>query len=181
MFRYTVFFGVILGMAGGIPALYQSHKTEINTLIGLQNTIKTPTVAHTQSAERRVKHDLGRVVRIPMDHYGHFNAKFKMNGRLIPALVDTGATYIAINRSTARRIGVKIKAGDFKYTVNTANGRAPAATAHINEVAIGKIRVRNVPVLIMHDKALNSTLLGMSFLKQLKSFTIVDRELVLEQ
>ena len=39
---------------------------------------------------------------------GHFVGDFRFNGRRIEALVDTGATAVALNLSTARRIGVPV-------------------------------------------------------------------------
>lgn len=180
MIKHAAFFGIILGLASGLPALYQANKTEIKAAFNSSSAPK-PTGPITISSAKRVQHDIGRIVRIPMDARGHFNADFKMNGRRVPVLVDTGATLIAINQSTARRIGMKIGSDDFKYDVDTANGRTKAAAAYIDEVSIGKIYVRNVPALIMRDKALGSTLLGMSFLKELSNFQISDRELILEQ
>ena len=42
--------------------------------------------------------------RIDMNAQGHFIAQFRMNGRPVEAMVDTGATMVAINRSMARRL-----------------------------------------------------------------------------
>ena len=181
MLKQAAFFGIVLGMAGGIPAMYQSHKTQIQAILGYDSSPKAQNVSVAKNNGLRVKHDVGRVVRIPMDARGHFNADFKMNGRRVHVLIDTGATLIAINQSTARRIGLKIKATDFKYEVDTANGKTKAAAGYIDEVSVGKIRVKNVPALVMSDKALSGTLLGMSFLKELDSFQVADRELVLKQ
>ncbi len=69
----------------------------------------------------------GRSTRIAADERGHFIAKARLNGRPVDVLVDTGATLVAINESTARRIGLKLSAADFKYKVNTANGQTMAA------------------------------------------------------
>lgn len=180
MIKHAAFFGIVLGLAAGTPAFYQANKEQIKAVFSSNEAPKVYSQTLPASA-KRVRYDVGRVVRIPMDSRGHFNADVKMNGRRVNVLVDTGATLIAINRSTARRIGMKIRAEDFKYDVDTANGKTKAAAAYIEDVSIGKIRVRNVPALIMRDKALNGTLLGMSFLKELDSFKVSDRELILEQ
>jgi aspartyl protease family protein len=142
---------------------------------------ETPNVAYVQPEETRkpAQGSLGTRVTIPMDARGHFVTDFKMNGTKIVALVDTGATYVAINRSTANKIGLRITTADMKYKVSTANGQAAAAAVTIDEVSIGKIRVRNVPALVLENKALDGVLMGMSFLKELDSFSVQDRALVL--
>jgi aspartyl protease family protein len=66
------------------------------------------------------------------------------------------------------------------HPVTTANGNTAAAAVVLDEVAIGKIRIRNVPALVLEDQALNGVLMGMSFLKELDRFTIDDRTLILQ-
>jgi len=43
------------------------------------------------------------------DARGHFSAEFKLNGRKINGMIDTGATLIAINLSTARKAGTSTR------------------------------------------------------------------------
>lgn len=119
--------------------------------------------------------------RLKANDQGHFIADFKMNGRTVTALVDTGASMVAINKSTARKLGINVSPSDFKYEVNTANGKTKVAAAIIREITIGRVKVRDVEAAVMDDKALDGTLLGMTFLKQLRSFGVTDGELVLKQ
>ncbi len=121
----------------------------------------------------------GRKARIKMDSRGHFVTSARMNGRNIEVLVDTGATSVAINKRTARQLRIILQAADFKHTVNTANGSTKAASAIIDKIQIGNVTVRNVQAVVLDDKALSSTLLGMSFLKELRSFEVKNQELLL--
>ncbi|MCB1387088.1 MAG: TIGR02281 family clan AA aspartic protease [Nitratireductor sp.] len=123
----------------------------------------------------------GRKARIEMDRRGHFITDARMNGRTAEVLVDTGATYVAINESQARRLGIKLKNSDFKYKVSTANGTTEAAAAIIDEIEIGRVSARNVQATVLRDEALKGTLLGMSFLKKLRKFEISGNELILVQ
>lgn len=123
----------------------------------------------------------GRTARLAMDSRGHFITDARMNGRTVEVLVDTGATSVAINKSTARRLGIHLKQSDFKYKVNTANGQIAAASATIDRIKIGRIEVRNVEAAVLDDRALSDTLLGMSFLRNLKSFEVRNGELILTQ
>jgi aspartyl protease family protein len=119
--------------------------------------------------------------RLEMNAQGHFIAQFRMNGRQVEAMVDTGATTVAINKSTARRLGISVTPADFKYSVSTANGQIKVARAVIDSIEIGGVRVRNVEAAVLDDRALQGTLLGMSFLRQLKSFGVEGDALILKQ
>lgn len=120
-------------------------------------------------------------VRLKADARGHYVAEFRMNGRPVKALVDTGASMVAINKSTARRLGINVSPADFIYEVNTANGKAKVAAAMIREIEIGRVRVRDVEAAVLDDNALDGTLLGMTFLKRLESFSVTDGDLILKQ
>lgn len=123
----------------------------------------------------------GRKVAIDADARGHFVADFKLNGRRLTALVDTGATMVAMNRSTARRIGIALANSDFRHGVQTANGKARAAAATIGSVEIGRIFVRDVQALVLEDDALDGVLVGMSFLNRLQRFQVEDGRLAMQQ
>jgi aspartyl protease family protein len=181
MVRHSAFFGSIIGCAIAAPMLYEGNA---NFLKDWYNSKPVSQVAYRVEPQQKTAGKVtltGLKVAIPMDERGHFQADFKLNGRKINALIDTGATYVAMNKSMASRIGIKVTAQDMTYKVSTANGQAAAAAVMINEVAIGKIRVNNVPALVLDDKALDGMLMGMSFLKELNRFAIENQTLVLQQ
>jgi aspartyl protease family protein len=120
-------------------------------------------------------------VRVKPDARGHYVTEFKMNGRVVTALVDTGASSVAINKATARKLGLNISPNDFIYEASTANGKTKMAIATIREIQIGRIIVRDVEAAVLDDRALEGTLLGMSFLRRLKGFTVSDGDLILKQ
>ena len=65
-------------------------------------------------------------------------------------------------------------------TIHTANGEGRAAPVTLDTVEVGDIIVRDVPALVIPDKALSVNLLGMSFLSRVK--WVHERgQLVLEQ
>lgn len=123
----------------------------------------------------------GRKVQIPASGNGHFYVEARMNGYRTTVLVDTGATAVAINETTARRMGIRLRDFDFKYKVSTANGFTDVVRAEIDEITIGRVRVENVIASVARDEALNVVLLGMSFLQKLRKFEIANNELVLTQ
>ena len=115
------------------------------------------------------------------DATGHYRGTFRLNGKAIEAMVDTGASLVAINETTARRIGVSIASLDFKYPISTANGETRAAHVRLQRVEIGTVRVENVDAFVLRDKALSGTLIGMSFLKRLGGYSAEGDRLRLER
>jgi aspartyl protease family protein len=115
------------------------------------------------------------------DAQGHYTGDFKINGKTVQGMIDTGATYVALNENLARRLGYTANQLDFRYAVNTANGQTKAAHVTLDRVEIGGIRVRNVEAFVLKDDALSSTLVGMSFLQKLASYSVADGSLSLKQ
>ena len=113
-----------------------------------------------------------RGVTLEADGTGHFSGLFTVNGRKEKGLIDTGASMVAINLSTAERLGIPRKNLDFRYAVDTANGKARAAYVRLDSVSIGSISVPNVGAMVLEDKALSGTLIGMTFLKGLSSYQV---------
>ncbi|MEO0543300.1 MAG: TIGR02281 family clan AA aspartic protease [Pseudomonadota bacterium] len=124
---------------------------------------------------------LSGIERVRRDQQGHYVGDFRLNNYRVKGLIDTGATTIAINESTARRAGIYLNRDEFKYTVNTANGAVRAARATINNVQIGQIRVAEVEAAILPDEALDIVLVGMSFMNRLRGFEYDNGQLVLKR
>ena len=120
-----------------------------------------------------------RKVTIPLSHSGHFVADFRVNGRSLSGIVDTGATYVALNQSAARSLGVHLAASDFTHRVRTANGITHAALVTLDRIEIGAIRVPGVGALVLKDEALSGTLIGMSFMSKLSSYRVQGQQLEL--
>lgn len=112
---------------------------------------------------------------------GHFFLQVRFNGRPMPAMVDTGATLVALRASDARNAGLIVLPGDYRESVSTANGRTTAARVRLQDVEIGGIRLADVDALVLADSVLSTNLLGMSFLGRLQSFSVHDDRLTLVQ
>lgn len=190
MFRKLLMLGAVVGAAATVPALYQNNPDFYRAL--LRSTLADDAAEEEAAAPRSVALNrlemngktsvlLGKKISIAADARGHYMGRFKLNGREIRAMVDTGATYIAINRSTAHRIGLRLSPADFKYKVSTANGQTKAAAATIETLQIGRIFLENVDAVVLEDQALDGVLIGMSFLKRLARYQVENGELILEQ
>ena len=106
-------------------------------------------------------------VVLQADERGHFVVHPAINGVPVRALVDTGASSVAINLSEARRAGVDF-AGARRVMVQTAAGPRPALLVRLASVQLGELMVYNVEATVSERDELPITLLGMSFLNHLE-------------
>ena len=123
----------------------------------------------------------GGNVRIRADNGGHYVSEVEFNGRRFRAIVDTGATLIALRYEDARALGLITPSDRFDIKVNTANGVTRAKRVQLRSVRIGSIRIDNVDAMILEQGALGQNLLGMSFLRRLARFEIKRGVLELER
>jgi aspartyl protease family protein len=122
-----------------------------------------------------------RTLSIARDARGHFETEGRIEGQRIGFMVDTGASVIALNETSAARFGLRPSRNDYKASVATANGNVRAAPTRLAMVDIGGIVVRDVDAIVLPDEALSENLLGLSFLSKLKRFEYANGKLVLEQ
>jgi aspartyl protease family protein len=123
----------------------------------------------------------GRSISILRDARGHFQTDARIDGQRIDFMVDTGASVVALNETSAARFGLRPARGDYSATVTTANGTLKAARARIAMMEVGGLVVRDVEAMVLPDEALSENLLGLSFLSRLKRFEYANGRLVLEQ
>ncbi len=123
----------------------------------------------------------GRTVELKAGAHGHFFSRIHVNGRAMHAMVDTGASIVALTYEDARNAGVHIRDGDYTHRVSTANGVARVALVTLDSVAIEDIVVHDVRAAVAEPGKLTKTLLGMSFLGQLRRAEMSRGTLVLEE
>lgn len=111
-----------------------------------------------------------QAVRLRRQENGHFVARGTTNGVGMSLLVDTGASTVVLKPADAERAGIDIKALSFTTPVSTANGTTYAAPVRLKSVSVGPLEVRDVEALVAQPGALTENLLGMSFLKRLRSY-----------
>lgn len=111
-----------------------------------------------------------RAVRIRRRGDGHFVARTEVNGSGITMLVDTGATTVVLKPADAQAAGIDVKSLSYSVPVQTANGTTYAAPVRLRGIAIGPISVGQVEALVAKPGTLKESLLGISFLRRLRSY-----------
>ena len=173
--RTILIFGAILIGVGTIMAQMADRITPAPAAATLAASVRKASVPET------VSQAAVRSLAIPRDARGHFETEGRIDGQRIAFMVDTGASVIALNESSAARFGLRPSRGDYLATVTTANGVVKGAPTRLAMVDIGGLVVRDVDAMVLPDEALSENLLGLSFLSRLKRFEYANGKMMLEQ
>ncbi|QIL03206.1 TIGR02281 family clan AA aspartic protease [Sphingomonas sinipercae] len=108
---------------------------------------------------------------------GHFYADVQINGATVHALVDTGASSIALSRDDARSAGVGTSIGMPEVVGEGANGAVRGEYVTLDSVSLGNKRVERIDAIVLDSG--NMTLLGQSFLSRFAKVEIEGDRMVL--
>ncbi len=108
-----------------------------------------------------------QVVSIRRDERLQYNTTIMINGRSMPALVDTGANLVALSSKHAQALSIDYKTG-LQSQVETASGMVGAWLITLRSVSVGGIRVENVQATVLDGSFPTTILLGMSYLKHVE-------------
>lgn len=103
---------------------------------------------------------------------GDFALTAHVNGARVPMVLDTGASSVVLTQEAARAAGLPIEVLSYTVNVDTANGRARAASVTLDRIVIGGLMQRAVPALVAQSGQLKTNLLGMSFLNRLDGWDV---------
>ncbi len=98
---------------------------------------------------------------------GHFVTAGQINGQSVQFIVDTGASFITLGSSDAKRLNINYLGGQ-KVAMSTANGVVPAYRVKLDEVRVGGVSLNNVDGIVQPDNSMPVVLLGMSFLNRME-------------
>jgi aspartyl protease family protein len=128
----------------------------------------TPPATNPPPALTVLRPSSNRILVYRADRRGHFTLTATVNGAPTRFVVDTGASLVALTLDDARAAGIGRTELSFNQLTQTANGRVRFAPVMLREVRIGQLSIENVSAAVIEN--LDQSLLGMSFLKRLKSF-----------
>jgi aspartyl protease family protein len=110
----------------------------------------------------------GAQLTVHADSQGHFMLNAAVNGVATRFIVDTGATFVALSKRDATAVGIDLGQLVFNGRMSTANGEVKAAAVRLQEIRYGGLVMSNVPAVVV--ETLEHPLLGLSFLRRLKSY-----------
>lgn len=110
---------------------------------------------------------------------GHFQISAEVNGADARLIFDTGASAVVLTTDDARRAGIDVDRLRFNVPVSTANGTGRAALVRLDRVEVGGIVRTSVRAFVAEPQALETSLLGMSFLETLTRYSVSSNSLEL--
>jgi aspartyl protease family protein len=113
-----------------------------------------------------------RSVEIVRGQGGDFQVAAQVNGIRVAMALDTGASAVVLTQEAAKAAGLPLEVLSYTVQVDTANGRARAASVTLDRLSVGSIVERAVPALVAQPGQLHVSLLGMSFLNRLESWEV---------
>lgn len=159
-------FAVWGALALVLIALY-SYREDISDIAHrVAGELAPPGYSLTVRSEQEGEH----AVRVRRRLDGHFAVRGAINGQPMTLLVDTGASTVVLKPADAARAGIDTRNLGYTAAVQTANGTTYAAPVRLRSITIGPIELRDVEALVAKPGSLNENLLGMSFLRRLRSY-----------
>jgi len=147
----------------GVLLISSNSSEAIIEINGVQNSYRLG--SHIGSS---FKQDAQPEVSIYKDEHGMFAVVGSINNFPVNFLVDTGATYIAMNKHEARRLGIDYRQYGQRSFSSTANGVVKTWDIVLNKVQVGDVTLHNVKGSVLDGDSPRIVLLGMSFLGQLE-------------
>lgn len=116
---------------------------------------------------------------IPLGADGHFRVVATINGKELPVLIDTGATYTSMEEAAAKRLEIGNNPQRLPAELGTANGTISARFGLADEIRLGSIEARNVDVAITPDTNSPVAVIGMDLLSRLEGWRVENGKLIL--
>ena len=146
----------------GVKLISSDSDAVVLELHGTEKTFQLGTEISTSFK----KSDPGKELVIWQDMYNMFNIHGSINNFSVKFLIDTGASSVALNSNTAKRIGLNYKKGT-PIAASTASGIAKAYQITLDKVKIGHIQLYNVKAAVLEGAFPTDVLLGQSFLERI--------------
>ena len=114
---------------------------------------------------------------IPLGPDGHYHAVLTINGHDVPAMIDTGASFTALEEATAERLVLAPNPGRLPTELSTANGVILARFGIARELKLGSVIVADAEIAITPNTQSPQAVVGMNLLSKLKSWRVEQGEL----
>ena len=175
-----------IGLAHTTPEARASYLSSLQHYVGLiapaAKSVTQSSIATAQPFPRVAMAMGADTTAIEPDRYGQYETTMLINGTTLPALVDTGASFVSLSAEDAASIGIRPPSQAFTGTMHTANGIAKVALVTVPHIRVGNVEAYNVQAVVSQSGALTlQNLLGMSFLKKLSGFGADGGRMVLRQ
>lgn len=148
----------------GIKLLRADSEQAVFLVNGKKQTLSLGSTSSISTSFAKRDKTEARIMR----RHGMYSVAGSINKQPVKFLVDTGASSVAMNRDTAKRLGI-----DFRYKgtpgwANTANGPVKTYRVKLDSVRVGEIELTNIQGAVLDGASPREILLGMSFLNRVE-------------
>jgi aspartyl protease family protein len=112
----------------------------------------------------RYQAPVSRVVVLRKNTFKEYRSRVTVNGKIIEAVLDTGANTVAMSSQDAERLGIRYALGE-PTQVATASGVSHGWSITLDSIEIGEISAYHVAAVVIEGNYPHVMLLGMSFLE----------------
>lgn len=109
---------------------------------------------------------------------GHFYINANVNNDNIRFMLDTGATDIVLSAEDAQKVGIDIENLHFNKVYNTANGQTRGAGVRLAQFEVAGFRFDSIAASV-NEGEMNGSLLGMTFLNNMRSYNFEGNKLTI--
>ncbi|MEL6829320.1 MAG: TIGR02281 family clan AA aspartic protease, partial [Pseudomonadota bacterium] len=161
---------IVLGLAAVISAM-----TSYMIAPNLQNRMDAPDeIAASDATPDPIvassTPEVRRAATLQLRGDGHYWARALVNNKAsVEFMVDTGASVVALTYRDAQKLGLDPSKLDYNWDIRTAGGVVKGASVVVDSIKINQVHIRNVEAMVLPE-ALDQSLLGMSFLRELYSY-----------
>jgi aspartyl protease family protein len=154
---------------GGVPkrGLKLLSSTAQEAVIEFNGEVATYRIGTQIGSNRASGSKGGRTVQIAPDAGGMYTVAGTINGFAVNFLVDTGASMVAMNKHTAKRLGINYRLDGTESVSQTASGFARTFKVTLAKVSVGEITLADVEGAVIDGDQPSEVLLGGSFLSRL--------------
>ena len=168
--RYLVvvlLLGMFAAMAGRLP----SHGGSAPPTVVVMN------VGGAERSAEAAQSESDGAVELQRNDDGHFYADVQINGATVHALVDTGASGIALSRDDARKAGIATSIGMNDVIGRGADGDVRGEYVTVDKISLGSASAEHIDAIVLNSG--EQSLLGQEFLAKFNSVEIHGDTMVL--
>jgi len=118
-----------------------------------------------------------RELYVTPDSDGLYYVVADVNGAHVRFVIDSGSDDVVLTNRDAKRAGIDVAHLDFTREFDAETGSGMEANTRVRQFAIGPLALTDFPVSVSEEGG--ASLLGMPFLKRMKSVEIRDNRLYL--
>lgn len=135
--------------------------------------------ASVDSNPAEAMNSYGTEMVLMADKSGHYFLDADIDREHITFLIDTGASITVLSFDDAKELGFDTQRMKPDVKVNTGGGMVEMVRVNLSSIEAGQIRVHNVEALIAPDNSMKQSVLGMNFLRKLRSYSVESGKMTL--